>query len=195
MKIYILRHEHRTNDCSFFSPLTELGLDNANKLVPILDELDINIIYSSPFIRTLLTVKPYIIKNNKNINLEYGLSEIHHADIISKKAVGVLLPEYIAKSFNYNCDYKTIITAGEIKYPETYNDVVMRMKRILSNLIKKYHNKDTNILLVTHQSLCHAVLEIINKYNKNIDNHILHNYPKGKLCLIFDNDWVFKLLN
>ena len=41
MKIYILRHEHRTNDCSFFSPLTELGLDNANKLVPILDKLDI----------------------------------------------------------------------------------------------------------------------------------------------------------
>ena len=194
MKIYVLRHEDRTNDCSFFSPLTELGLNNANNLVSILDELNINIIYSSPFIRTLQTIKPYIIKTNKYINIEYGLSEIHHSDIIPKKAVGVLLPEYIAKSFNYNCNYKSIINNKDIKYPEKYNDVVIRIKKILHKLIKKHHNSDINILLVTHQSMCCAILEIINKYTK-IENHILYNYPKGKLSLVFDNNWVFKLLN
>jgi 2,3-bisphosphoglycerate-dependent phosphoglycerate mutase len=194
MKIYILRHEDRTNDCSFFSPLTELGLNNANKLVLLLDELNINIIYSSPFIRTLQTIKPYIIKNNKYINIEYGLSEIYHADIIPKKAVGVLLPEYIAKSFNYNCNYKSIINNKDIKYPEKYNDVVIRIKKILHKLIKQHYNSDINILLVTHQSMCCAILEIINKYTK-IDNHILYNYPKGRLSLVFDNNWVFKMLN
>ena len=39
MKIYILRHEHRTEDCSFFSPLIEKGLYNAKKLVPYLKDL------------------------------------------------------------------------------------------------------------------------------------------------------------
>ena len=36
MKIYILRHEDRTQDCTFFSPLTELGLHNSKKLVDVL---------------------------------------------------------------------------------------------------------------------------------------------------------------
>jgi broad specificity phosphatase PhoE len=195
MKIYILRHEDRTNDCSFFSPLTELGLMNAVKLVDILDKLNINMIYSSPFIRTLQTIKPYAIKSNKKINIEYGLSEIHHIDIISKKSVGVLIPNYIAKSFNYECNYTSILTNSDIKYPEKYEDVVVRIKKVLYYLIKKYYNEDINILLVTHQSLCCAVLEIVNKYQKNIDNHTLHNYKIGKVSLVFDNDWVFNLLN
>ena len=130
MKIYILRHEDRTSDCSFFSPLTELGLNNSNKLISVLEKLNIDIIFSSPFIRTLLTVKPYVLTHNKYINIEYGLSEIHHEDIISKKSVGMLLPEYIAKSFNYNCNYKSIIGYANIKYPEKYNDVVRRIKKI-----------------------------------------------------------------
>jgi len=140
MKIYILRHENRTQDCSFFSPLTELGLNNSNKLISLLNDLNINIIYSSPFIRTLQTIKPYILYNKKNINIEYGLSEIHHPDIIAKKAVGILLPEYIAKSFNYNCNYVSIINHTDIKYPEKYSDIVIRIKKILYNLINKYYN-------------------------------------------------------
>ena len=194
MKIYILRHENRTQDCSFFSPLTELGLSNSNKLVSLLNELNIDIIYSSPFIRTLQTIKPYILYSKKNINIEYGLSEIHHSDIITKKAVGIILPEYIAKSFNYNCNYISIINHTDIKYPEKYSDIIIRIKKILYNLIKKYYNTNINILLVTHQSLCSAILEIVNKYNI-IDNHIIHNYPKGKLSLIYNNNWVYKILN
>ena len=194
MKIYILRHENRTQDCSFFSPLTELGLSNSNKLVSLLNELKIDIIYSSPFIRTLQTIKPYILYSKKNINIEYGLSEIHHSDIITKKAVGIILPEYIAKSFNYNCNYISIINHTDIKYPEKYSDIIIRIKKILYNLIKKYYNTNINILLVTHQSLCSAILEIVNKYN-SIDNHIIHNYPKGKVSLIYDNNWIYKILN
>ena len=194
MKIYILRHENRTQDCSFFSPLTELGLFNSNKLVSLLNELKIDIIYSSPFIRTLQTIKPYILYSKKNINIEYGLSEIHHNDIIAKKAVGIILPEYIAKSFNYNCNYISIINHTDIKYPEKYSDIIIRIKKILYNLIKKYYNTNINILLVTHQSLCSAILEIVNKYNI-IDTHVIHNYPKGKLSLVYDNNWVYKILN
>ncbi len=41
MKIYILRHEDRTIDASFFSPLTEKGLINANNLCFYLEKIDI----------------------------------------------------------------------------------------------------------------------------------------------------------
>ena len=63
MKIYILRHEDRTMDCTFFSPLTKKGLENSLSLISLLKEKNISYIYCSPFIRTLQTV--YHSKNTK----------------------------------------------------------------------------------------------------------------------------------
>ena len=75
MKLYILRHEDRTQDCSFFSPLTLVGLNNSKKLAEHLKKENINLIFSSPFIRTLQTVQPYVKETKISINLEYSLSE------------------------------------------------------------------------------------------------------------------------
>ena len=50
MKIFILRHEDRTQDASFFSPLTKTGLENANKLIETIEKNNIVHIYSSPYI-------------------------------------------------------------------------------------------------------------------------------------------------
>ena len=58
MKIYLLRHEDRTMDLTFFSPLTKNGLENSNELVKYLEREKINTIYSSPYIRTLQTIYP-----------------------------------------------------------------------------------------------------------------------------------------
>lgn len=196
MKIFILRHEDRSQDCSFFSPLTEQGLNNAKKLKKYLLLCNINIIFSSPFIRTLQTIKPYIDTQKSIVNIEYGLSEIHHEDIIAKKSVGLTLPIYLAKYYNYNCNYNSIIKSYQIKYPEIYEDVVKRIKIVLQRIIKKYGNTNNNILLVTHQSLCSAILEIINKNtNLQLDTHTIMNYPLGKLTLVFDNYWCYKLIN
>lgn len=66
MIIYIIRHEDRTQDATMFSPLTKLGIDNSYKLVEILDNLNIGIIYSSPYIRTLQTIYPFSEKKKKS---------------------------------------------------------------------------------------------------------------------------------
>ena len=36
MKLFILRHEDRTQDATFFSPLTKIGLDNSLNLMTFL---------------------------------------------------------------------------------------------------------------------------------------------------------------
>jgi broad specificity phosphatase PhoE len=193
MKLYILRHEERPEDCSFFTPLTENGLNNAVKIAKILQNEKINLIFCSPFIRTLQTIFPYAKKNNILINLEYSLSEIHHQDIIPKKALGIELPYYLAKGFNVNFGYKSFINSKEIIYPEKYIDVSRRLRRFLKEIFIKYINTDYNIIIVTHQSLCVSSLKI----NKDIINHkIVKNYPLGKICLIYDNNkWSFKEIN
>jgi 2,3-bisphosphoglycerate-dependent phosphoglycerate mutase len=199
MKIYILRHEDRTQDCTFFSPLSEIGLHNAKKLVPILKENNINLIFSSPFIRTLQTVNPYLKEISQTVNLEYGLCDIHHPDIIPPRSVGVTLPEYLAKHYNYNPEYKSLIKANEIKYPENTKDCEKRMRRVIKSIIENYYKTEKNILIVTHQSLCDTMIKVINKfsndYRHKLNDEISKGYQKGKLCLIFENDWTFKRLN
>lgn len=199
MKIYILRHEDRTQDCSFFAPLTESGLANAKNLVEKLKEININIIFSSPFIRTLQTVIPYSKDANIKINLEYGLIELHHADIIPAKAVGISLPEYLAESYNYNNLYKTIVKPTDIKYPESDKDVMLRAKRVLKDIIGKYYETDSNIILVSHQSVCNAILKIVNKesekFKGKLPEKLLNSYDKGKISLVFDKGWTYKPIN
>ena len=195
MKIYILRHEKRPEDCSFFVPLSEDGLANSKKLVPLLKNCNIDLIFSSPFIRTLQTIYPYAKSENKKINLEYGLCEIHHEDIIPKKGANMLLPDYLAKIFLANDNYETIIRNTDIIYPEKVKACEDRMIRVLRYIIGKYYKTNHNIVLVTHQNLCSAALKVVNKHIK-IDEDEIENYEKGKLTLIFDNNnWSYKKIN
>jgi len=182
MKLYILRHEDRTQDCSFFSPLTKEGLDKSIKLIDFLKKEDINIIYSSPYIRTLQTIYPYSVKKSIKVNLEYGLGEIQHSDIIAKKSTGLYIPEYIAESFNYNSRYKSLVKPTDINYPETINDIDVRVKNVLKSILTQHMNSDDNILLVTHQSLCTTMAKI---HDKKFDIE----YRKGLLCKIYDDKW------
>ncbi len=199
MKIYILRHEDRTQDCSFFAPLTETGLINAKNLVEKLKEVNVDLIFSSPFIRTLQTVYPFAKETNLKINLEYGLSELHHADIIPAKAVGISLPEYLAESFAYEPAYKTIVKPTDIKYPETNKHVMLRVKRVLKDIISKYFETNHIIVLVSHQSICNAILQIVNKesekFKGKLPDKLINGYEKGKLSLVFDKGWTYKPIN
>ena len=131
MKIFILRHEDRTQDASFFAPLTKNGLENSKKLIEKINELHITHIYSSPYIRTLQTIYPYVKSKEMKVKLEYSLSEINDPDLISKNAYGTCLPEYIAQSFLYDENYKSSIQPEQLKYPEIEEDIMTRIKTFL----------------------------------------------------------------
>ena len=196
MKIYILRHEDRTGDATLFSPLTKEGLENSVKLIDKLMELEIDIIYSSPFIRTLQTVHPYAKRKNKRINLEYALAEIQHPHIIPKKSYQVSLPLYIAESFNYNPKYTSTLEPENHKYPEDHKSVSSRVKKFLNKIINNHLNSRANILLVTHQVVCNAILKISTKDILDTPIDYIYDYPRGGLTKIFDkDDWVFKPIN
>lgn len=195
MKLYILRHEDRTIDATFFAPLTEKGMSNSVKLIPILNDLNITQIYSSPFIRTLQTIYPFSKTQKKKINIEYNLMEILHQDIIPPKSYNVRLPTYIAKQFNSNENYNS--QQININYPEDDYHLEIRVKNFLKYIINKYHNTEENILLVTHQGLCKIILNIVNKFsNIKAPIELLNNYPTGSISLVFQNDsWTYNKIN
>jgi len=197
MKIFILRHEDRTMDATFFSPLTLKGLENSVELIDDLDNNEIDLIYSSPYIRTLQTIYPYSKKKEIKINLDYSLLEFQHISIIPKKSYQVRLPEYLAEKFNYNKNYNSLIYPEDLPYPEKIKDVKKRVKSFMTYIFTSYGNTDENIVIVTHQTVCNILSEIAhNNYFENKDYALNYDYPKGGLTKIFEEDkWVFKPRN
>ena len=59
MKLYVLRHEERDNNPLPLSPLTSNGFMNSLKLVNEINDIKPDIIYCSPFLRTIETIYPY----------------------------------------------------------------------------------------------------------------------------------------
>ena len=197
MKIYILRHEDRTEDATFFSPLTEKGLNSANNLIVDLEKLGITKIYCSPYIRTMQTIYPFAKKNNFKLNLDYSLIEIQHPTIIPPKSVNIELPSYIAKQFISNENYTSFMKADEITYPEDTYALELRTKRFIKNIINNYYKTNDTILFVTHQGLCKVILSIIEKFGKvKPDYRLIEKYPIGTISLIFeDTNWTYKKVN
>ena len=196
MKLYILRHEDRTMDATLFSPLTENGLHASIKLIEILNGQEIDYIYSSPFIRTLQTIHPYTKFKKLKINIEHSLSEIQHPHIIPEKSFTISLPKYIAKSFNYNKKYTSLLNPINHNYPEDEESVNIRVKAFISKIMNEHLDTKYNIILVTHQIICNAILKIATKKNSDISIDITNNYMKGGLTCVFDTDkWVYKKIN
>lgn len=196
MKIFILRHEDRTMDGTFFSPLTQEGLDNSIKLIEILNKCNIDVIYSSPFIRTLQTVLPYSKSKGIKINLEHSLSEIQHPHLIPIKSYQINLPVYIAEQFNYNPMYTSYLDPTYHKYPEDEKNVCNRVKKFITKLITETVESKHNVLIVSHQIICNCLLKLATKKIKGINIESTYNYPKGGVTKIFDTDeWGFEPIN
>ena len=198
MKLYILRHEERGNETNLMTPLNYKGVVNSEILIDILDNENIDLIFSSPFVRTLQTIYPYAKKSDIEINVDYSLSEYHSRRLICREEYGKYLPTNILKLFNYNSNYKSLINPNDIYYPETNFDCLSRVKSFLRYIIKHYKHTDKNILIVTHMHICLDILNIVNsKISKEskLGTISLLFYDRGKITKIFDNDWVYEEIN
>ncbi len=197
MKLYILRHEDRTMDLTFFSPLTKKGLEKSVDLINYLEKEKINTIYSSPYIRTLQTIYPFSKKYNLKSKIDYSLTELYQEDNIPKKSYQITLPEYLAESFSYDEEYKSSLMPSDIKFPENIKSFNERIKSFLKTLIRNNYSSQKNIVLVTHQGVIDIIMRILGKRNSELKNIVKDiKYPKGSLTRILDNGvWEFKKIN
>jgi len=197
MKLYILRHEDRTMDLTFFSPLTKNGLEKSIDLIDHLEKERINSVYSSPYIRTLQTIFPYSKKYNLKPKLDYSITELYQEENIPKKSYQITLPQYIAETFNYDDEYKSLTMPTNIKFPEDIKLFNNRIKYFLKNIIGNNYNTNKNILLVTHQGVIDIIMRLIGKRDSKLKEKVQDvKYPKGALTKILDGtDWNFKKIN
>jgi broad specificity phosphatase PhoE len=183
-------------DATFFSPLTQTGLNNSIKLIDVLEKLNIDYIFSSPFIRTLQTIYPYSKRKGLKINTEHSISEIQHPHIIPVKSYQISLPQYIAEQFNCNQTYISILDPYNHNYPEDENSVKLRVKTFLTKIINEMIDSNHCIIIVTHQIVCNMILKIATQKYKDININTTFNYPRGAVTHIFDtNQFIFTPIN
>lgn len=183
-KIYFLRHEDRPLQTStFYIELTEKGHVGAQKLVSKLNPLNIDRIYSSPFIRTLQTVKPYTSQNEVQVRTDYSLAETI-SDYNQVEGSKKYLSPFECSYFNVDPVYKSLIYVNELKYPESYEDLQKRANKFMEYIHHKYSHTDHKILVVSHMNVINALL---NAHNVHVDRELNAFYPMGGLSTIQDD--------
>ena len=176
MKLFLLRHEKRPlNDPGFFTKLTHQGLDDTKKITEELKDKNIQIIFCSPFLRTIQTIQDFSINNNLMINIENSLYEssqgINFTNVSNYSFEDLNNDEYCLKNINYN--YQGYLKIDDSSLPDTFEKVEKRIDNFINFLIEKYSNKDINILICSHQYILqYFQLKILN-LNKKIDSNII----------------------
>ena len=152
MTLYVLRHEERDDINPLFdSSLTKNGIKKSKKLVPLLQRLNIDTIYCSPFLRVVQTIHQYCLQTNKHINIDNALYESLDSPLFTE--------ENKDKTWqNLPIQYKCIVNKdyipvyNDIKLNESFDEIRERVKLFIDSL-----DRTKNILIVSHKTTCNAI--------------------------------------
>ena len=190
--VYLLRHSDTISFNDLNYPSNELQQLNNEKLIlsetgekkaKILSEYkeleNVEIIFTSAYVRTMATAKYLALKNNLKLNIDRSFDE---------RKFGVLkwedLPENFSQKQIYDWNYKT-------KDGESLNEV---KKRMYNGLIKVLKN-NKNILIVSHGMAITCLLSNFCELEINGQGKLPGVYFKGDL--VFDGKYnapeLFKL--
>jgi broad specificity phosphatase PhoE len=178
MKLYILRHEERFEAPTFYTELTPNGLVKSNLLKNILENENIDLIFSSPFIRVLQTIQPYCDhKQNNSVCIDYSLYEtMYDTRYFKKSEYPIDLNSNDNLSYLKDPNYISTIPITDINCPETKDNVELRIVQFITKLIEKYKNTALNILIASHAA---TLAPLVKKESE---------YPLGGLTKIYEND-------
>ena len=170
MEIYFIRHgETLWNTLKIFqgrsdSPLTELGISQAEKLSEKLKDIEFTDFYSSPMGRTIQTTKIIMGDRKQEIKFIEEFKEISMGDIegIPRSEFAEKYPKEFYDFFNNPVDYDPKVYHGE-----NYYEVIERVKKGLDKLLS-YLNDSDRVVVVTHGVTLKALFHVITKEKMDV---------------------------
>ena len=173
MPIYIMRHATRNPEDRFFhDKLNEIGKKQSLEIVDELKKLNPDIIYSSPYVRCIETILPYVTLNNKKFNVDNCLTEYHYDINIIEKTNNIIIDhikntdfyDQILGNLSVNVSQEFRIKNKKI-LNETQEDLFNRVKLFIDFITQHVNLQKKTVLIVTHQSIVNAFKMM---YNDNI---------------------------
>ena len=177
MPVYLIRHEDRLlDDSTFRINLTDKGRHRAMSCVKFnLLKLDIDEIYSSPFLRCLQTVNPFSVKSGLGINVENTLQEVFFDPnfLLRPKSE---LNDLDKNIYNVNSNYRSLIPPNTLTYPESEKSIEDRVTLFWKNIVKPNLDSNKNILVCSHMGIVNMLIK------RTVENRGLKTfYPMGQI--------------
>ena len=160
MNIYVLRHgQTEWNKKGILLsrediPLNETGINQAKDTGNIVENLDYDLIISSPLKRTLQTAEIVNKKKNKKILIDKRLIE-RDAGVLS----GIDCCDKVFKDY-WNLD-------AHFEGLENIDELFARVTEFIDEIKEKYKGK--NLLIVTHNGVCRGIRIYFEGYPKSRD--------------------------
>lgn len=193
-KIYLLRHsqpfrkllgEYNSSDVEQIrnekNVLSVYGERLAREISEREELQNIDVIYSSHYVRAMCTAKYIAENNNIKLNVDERLGERK----FGVNDIAELPSDFFEEQFR-NWDYK-------LEKGESANEVSKRMNEVLLEIIN--NNKDKTIAIVSHGTAISAMLKTWCNVLLNEETKLIELYFNDKL--VFDGNWncpeLFKL--
>lgn len=148
MNIYVLRHGQTdwNKEGIILSreniPLNETGINQAMDASQIVENLDYDLIISSPLIRTLQTAEIVNKKRNKKIIIDERLIERDAGTLSGRNGKDEIFKDY----WNLDAHFEGL---------ENLDELFARVSNFMDEIKEKY--KDKNLLIVTHNGVCRGI--------------------------------------
>ena len=185
-KIYLLRHsqpfrkllgEYNSSDVEQVrnekNVLSVYGEKLAREMSERKELQNIDVIYSSHYVRAMCTAKYIAENNNIKLNVDERLGERK----FGVNDISELPSDFFEEQFR-NWDYK-------LEKGESANEVSKRMNEVLLEIIN--NNKDKTIAIVSHGTAISAMLKTWCNVLLNEETKLIELYFNDKL--VFDGNW------
>ena len=185
-KIYLLRHsqpfrkllgEYNSSDVEQVrnekNVLSVYGEKLAREISERKELQNIDVIYSSHYVRAMCTAKYIAENNNIKLNVDERLGERK----FGVNDISELPSDFFEEQFR-NWDYK-------LEKGESANEVSKRMNEVLLEIIN--NNKDKTIAIVSHGTAISAMLKTWCNILLNEETKLIELYFNDKL--VFDGNW------
>jgi broad specificity phosphatase PhoE len=176
MKLYFVRHgESVANILKEFSnsgvkhPLTEKGIEQAQRLAQELSDVPFERIYCSPVLRALQTAQ--IVADKQGL-------EVESTEALREWNVGIFEGTTDPRGWELHASVQAdwfFHNKPESKMPggENLLEIKDRFVPFIDGLVQQYRGTERNILCIAHGGLYVAMLPVI---FKNIDHGFAHEY-------------------
>lgn len=161
MILYVVRHgktqwnlEHRCQGVSDI-PLTDEGRQEASKLYPLVKQLNIDVVFSSPLSRAYETAK-LIVNNEIPINID---------DRLTERDWGMNEGMKIDEVDQYDC--WDVILNTNVQNIERVQDFMKRISEFIEDIKSKYPN--SKVLVVAHSAVLRVIHYLLGTIPKDGD--------------------------
>lgn len=161
MLLYVVRHGQTLwnleNRCQGISdiPLTQLGIDEAKELYPLVKDLNIDVVISSPLSRAIDTAK-LLVNNELPINVD---------DRIIERDWGMNEGMKVDEVDHFDC--WDVILNTNVQGIERVQDFMKRISEFIEDISRRYSDK--KVLVVAHSAVIRVIHYLLGKIPEDGD--------------------------